>query len=655
MKGIDLASELETQLPAGEPVDKTWTVSDAAALYGIEGWSQDLFGINDAGKVYINAPTESGNVEVELSGIVEALKQRDLHLPAMLRVENLIRDRIDRLYEAFRRAIRAADYQGDFRGVFPIKVNQQSHVISEIARLGAPYAHGLEAGSKPELLIAVSSLNSTDALIVCNGYKDQEFIDLGLQVQKIGFNCFFVIESLEELDVILRRAAHWGVPARLGVRLKLSTRVEGHWAADSGDRSLFGLPPRHLVAVIDRLREEGRLDWLEMVHFHLGSQIPDIGNLRSGIGEACRYYHELVKEGAGLKYLNIGGGLAVDYTGAQDSSTNSRNYDLDEYCVDVVEGIRDALDPHGVPHPHIVTESGRWTVAPMSILLFDILGVNDFREQLITDEMRESGHPVIQRLIDVAEHIDDRRLQENLNDVLFHRTELRYAFQAGSATLRERAMGENLCLTILNRIAERAARMKNPPAVVDELPNSLADIYYGNFSVFQSLPDAWAIGQIFPIMPIQRLDEAPTQNAIIADLTCDCDGKLDRFATCGGEVSRTLRLHHVEPKEEYVLGVFLVGAYQETLSDLHNLFGDNQVATVRIHPDGQLEFLHKVRGDTLAEVLRNVEYQPREMVSRFRSLAENAVRAQRVSVSECEVMIDLFEATLKGDTYLRDR
>ena len=617
--------------------------------FGIHSWGKDFFGVSPRGVVTLRDPT--GRHEVELTSIIEGLEQRGLDLPVMLRVENLLDHRIRELHKSFHKAIQVSNYQAPYRGVFPIKVNQQKHVIQQICELGNEFGHGLEAGSKAELLIAISQVTNKESLIVCNGFKDEEFVDLGLQSQKIGFQCIFVIESPSELETVLARAEHWGIEPLLGVRLKLTTKVEGHWANDSGDRSLFGLTPPQLVDVVDRLKAVGKLNSLKMLHFHLGSQIPSIKNMRDGVAEACRYYIELVNEGVPLCYLNLGGGLAVDYDGSNSPTVHSRDYELDEYCIDIVERIMDSLDPAGVPHPCIVTESGRWTVAPMSILLFDIISVGRFHDQAVIDEARKCNVRSVQRLVDIFDHIEDRRLQENLNDIQYYREQLRRNFQEGKASLRERAIGEKLCISLLNRVELMTRKKDKPAAPLLEVQDAIADIYYGNFSVFQSLPDAWAIDQVFPVMPIHRLNETPSKNAIIADVTCDCDGKLDRFIDPEGGFRKTIRLHPIQDGERYILGVFLVGAYQETLGDLHNLFGDTHVATIRIDEQGDVEFIHELHGDSIADVLAYVEYDPKTMADQFRSLAESAVKEKRITVQERQKMVTLFQDSLRGYTY----
>ncbi len=622
-----------------------------ADLYGIDRWGHGYFGISEQGCVEVKAPTAQGEKSIELIEIINGLRQRGLDMPVMLRVENLLDDRVSKLNEAFRSAIREANYQGTYRGVFPIKVNQQSHVIAEIARVGERFGHGLEAGSKAELLIAMSTLRSKDCLIVCNGYKDEEFIDLGLQARKIGFECFFVIETPKELSIILERAKVWNVEPLIGVRVKLSTKVDGHWSNDSGDRSMFGLTTMQIVNVVDTLKAAGMLHCLQLLHFHLGSQIPNIRNIRDGVTEACRYYLDLVQDGAPMGYFNLGGGLAVDYDGSASTHMHSRNYDLNEYCVDIVETLMNNLDAHGVPHPTIITESGRWTVAPMSVLLFNVLAVGNFDPDPLPDPLPENLSEPVKSLLHTLKDIDIRRLQENYNDAIYYRDQMRDAFRIGDINLRERALGENICLTILNKVAQQVPKLRRPSADLVSLLDSLSDTYYGNFSVFQSLPDAWAIEQVFPVMPLQRLDEAPRRRAIIGDLTCDCDGKLDHFVDEVGH-SPTLQLHEIdEDTEDYYLGVFLVGAYQETLGDLHNLFGDNNVATVRITDQGQLEFVQEIHGDSISDVLSYVEYQPAELYQRFREMAEIAVRDGKITVSERQQMLGLFNESMRGYTY----
>jgi arginine decarboxylase len=625
-------------------------------LYGVHRWGCGFFGVADSGNVFVDAPLESGSRRIELTDVVAELKSIGFEMPIVLRLENLITARVTQLNQAFRNAIESTNYKGDYQGVFPIKVNQQNHVIEHLVRCGDEFAFGLEAGSKPELLIAMASLRNKESPLICNGYKDREFIDLGLNAVRLGFRCFFVIENLHELDLILERSKTLGIEPLLGARIKLSTKVEGNWQNDSGDRSLFGLTTIQLITLVDKLKHVNKLHLLEMLHFHLGSQIPNIRNIRDGVNEACRYFIDMTKEGANLKYLDLGGGLAVDYDGSASTNQNSRNYDINEYCIDVVEAIDNALTPLGIPHPTIITESGRWLIAPMSILLFDILAVEEFAaNQKIKSESGNSGidnwcEPVL-CLFDTESNFDQHRLQENYNDTIYNLDQSRRQFSSGKISLREKAIAENTSLRILNRIVNLVPSLPYPSPELLDLKDKLADIYYGNFSVFQSLPDAWAIEQIFPVMPIHRLSEMPTKNGVIADLTCDCDGKLDRFFVDSAS-SGSLPLHELRSGEDYLLGVFLVGAYQETLGDLHNLFGDTNVASVRITGDREFEFLELINGDNVADLLSYVEYQPKLLLEQFREMTMASFNDGRISLDEAENTVAVYSAALKSISYL---
>jgi len=626
-----------------------WSIDQSKALYGISGWGADWFGVSDQGEVTVVTGTNGDKVEVSLREIVDGLSQRGLDMPVMLRIANHLDFGVRRINEAFAQQIASQGYRGSYRGVFPIKVNQQSHIVNELARYGERYNHGLEAGSKAELLIAMATIRDPNSLIVCNGYKDEEFIDLGLNARQLGLNCIFVVETLSEALLIIERSRISGVKPVLGVRIKLSTRVEGHWAADSGERSLFGLSNHSLVQVVDALKQADMLDCLQLLHFHLGSQIPNIRNIRTGVEEACRYYQSLVNEGAPLKYLDMGGGLAVDYDGSLGGTMHSRNYSLKEYCADIIDVVKTFLDEIGLPHPDIVTESGRATVAYASVLLFNILDVEHFT----IDEPPEkelANNPYLSNLWEAWNNLTPQTLQECYNDALYEHEGIAEYFLRGDIDLRTRAQGDHLFRAIMQKIVQLLPSLPRIPAELEQLPEQLADIYYGNFSVFQSLPDAWAIGQVFPVLPIHRLDEKPARTAVIADLTCDCDGKLTNFSTANGE-SKTLPVHPLKADEEYYLGVFLVGAYQETLGDLHNLFGDTNVASVRIESDGSFHFEEEMHGDSIADVLSYVEYEPQGLMRQFRTSAEKAVKEGRISVSQRRRIIDAYGESLRGYTY----
>ncbi|MEZ5530716.1 MAG: biosynthetic arginine decarboxylase [Porticoccaceae bacterium] len=632
------------------PERKGWNIADSASLYGVNDWGVGYFGLTDNGEMAVSVPRKGVPVSISLMDIVAGLEQRGHAMPVLLRIENLLDERITRLNECFAEAIASQGYRGEYRGVFPIKVNQQCHVVEEIAKYGGQYHHGLEAGSKAELIIAMSHLRDREACIVCNGYKDAEFIELGLHARKLGLKCFFVIETPSELGIILEQSKRLGVEPLIGVRVKLAAKVEGHWFEDSGDRSLFGLSITQLVDVVDQLREADMLHCLKLMHYHIGSQIPNIRNIRDGVQEACRYYVDLVKEGAPLGYLDLGGGLAVDYTGAHTNETHSKNYSLEEYCVDIVETISEAMENYEVPHPTIITESGRATVAYSSVLLFNILDVSYFKSNGLPQALPEDCAESLTNLWDTLQALGEDNVQECCNDAVHYREDMRRMFRQGQVQLRELALAENLYLEILQRTRRLLPTLRRIPPELQNLDEALADIYYGNFSLFQSLPDSWAIDQIFPIMPIHRLDEEPRNKAVIADLTCDSDGKLDLFANADGE-TRTLPLHDLKEGEEYYLGVFLVGAYQETLGDLHNLFGDTHVVSVRIDGDGDFEFVEEIQGDTIGDVLSYVEYNPKELYEQFRVGAEAAVKSGSISVKERQQMLQTFGNSLNGYTY----
>ncbi len=633
--------------------DDTWSVGQSSQLYGIDRWGNDYFGVNARGEVV----ARTLNARVSLMDIVQGMTERDLQMPVLLRIENILDAQLFRLNEAFRQAIASSDYQGAYRGVYPIKVNQQAQVVEEIAGFGARYHHGFEVGSKPEMIAALATLQNTDSLLICNGYKDREFFDLGLNAIKLGYQCFFVIETPAELPIVIERSRALGIRPNIGVRIKMSTQVSGHWNSTSGDRSVFGLTTRQVIDVVDTLKREQMLDCLKLLHCHLGSQIPNIRDIRNGIVEACRYYADLVSEGAPLTHIDLGGGLAVDYTGSCGNDDQSRNYSLEEYCLDVVETLKDTLDTYQIAHPTIVTESGRATVAYSSVLLFNILDVNHFEPT--SEPLEEASSDLPQQLLDLQTVLQDLqagREQECFNDAHFYRNEVRELFKRGQATLRQRAMADNLFYAILHEIAARLDSMERVPVELTGLKLSLSDIYYGNFSLFQSLPDIWAINQLFPIMPIHRLEEQPTRQAVLADITCDCDGKIDRFIDPGNTqsvdgFSKTLPLHTLKAGEEYYLGVFLVGAYQETLGDLHNLFGDTNVVSVRINHDNSFEFVKEIHGDTIADVLTYVEYDPKELMLRYRNTAEKAVREGRINARERQQIIQAFNESLRGYTY----
>jgi len=631
--------------------ENDWTVADSAALYGIEGWGGGNFSISATGDITITIPFATGDISIPVIDIIQGARDRDHALPLLLRIENLLDARVSEINETFQQAIKDTNYTGRYKGVFPVKVNQQCNVIEEISHFGADFGHGLEAGSKAELLLCLANLND-NGLLICNGSKDQEFIDLGLWANKLGHQCFFVIESPIELPLIIERSQKLGIRPLIGLRIKISTKVGGLWTETSGDRSSFGLSTAQLIATVDQLRQAKMLDCLQLLHCHLGSQIPDLEEIREAVREASRFYVDLVAENIPLKYLDLGGGLAVDYIGNQSLHSHSRNYNLAEYCRCIVATIKNALAPHNIAHPVIITESGRAIVAHTSILLFDILNVMRYEAIELPDSCPENCHSLVPAQYHLYQSVDKIDVTDGYAEALSNRDKIRELFRTGTIRLRERALAENLFLAIAQTLSKRADQLDKQPIILSSLKDNLADIYYGNFSVFQSLPDTWAIGQMFPIMPIQRLDEFPGRDATISDLTCDCDGKLDRFVLSGGE-SKTLPLHPLKANEDYILGTFLMGAYQETLGDLHNLFGDTNVISIRINQDGGFDVTKEQSGDTISEVLSMLGYNPTFFYKGFRDKVELAVKQKKININERQQILSQFSAQLNGQTYFK--
>jgi arginine decarboxylase len=627
-----------------------WSAEKSADLYNVRNWGADYFDVSENGEVVVTPFLGDKNIAVPLPEVITGIQERGLDMPVLLRVENLLDSQLTHLHRCFTQAREILGYQGGYRGVFPIKVNQQQQVLSEMTAFGSRFHHGLEAGSKAELIAALAMLTDPEALLITNGYKDREFIDLGLYARKMGYNCFFVLEMPSELDLVLERSRELGVRPMLGVRIKLSTQAGGHWEESGGDRSIFGLNTTQLIQVVNRLREQGMLDCLRLVHYHLGSQVPNIRDIRSAALEASRIYAGLVEEGAAMGYLDVGGGLAVDYDGSHTNYTNSRNYGVEEFCIDVMEAVMATMDERGVEHPTIITEAGRAVVAYYSVLLFNVLDVCRFTSVELPESLPEDSPALIHNLMEVLQVLTIRNVQECFNDAIYYRDEVRQLFKHGHVSLRQRSIAEDIFWNILARIQDLKKELKQPPKALDGLDYALSDIYYCNFSVFQSLPDAWAIDHLFPIMPVHRLNEEPTRQAVLADITCDCDGKIDKFIDPHG-MRRTLPVHDLNGDQEYYLGAFLVGAYQETLGDLHNLLGDTNVVTIRVKENGDYDFVGELEGDSVADVLNYVEYDTKDLLEHFRDLAERAVRQGRISVQDRRRIVKVYRAGLDGYTY----
>ncbi|MBR3925288.1 MAG: biosynthetic arginine decarboxylase [Akkermansia sp.] len=630
---------------------KNWTAADSAELYCIDSWSNGYFGVSRNGEVTVNlVDTDGEKRAVSLHTIMRGLAERGTDAPVLLRFRDLLRARVDELNQSFIKAIKEADYQGVYRGVYPIKVNQQREIVEEIVSYGARYHYGLEAGSKPELIAAMAQMKDPQAFLMCNGYKDDEFIDLALMAQRMGINICLILEMPNELPAILERARVLGIEPNLGVRVRLAAKGSGHWSESAGDRSVFGLNTAQVIEVVDSLKAADKLHCLKVLHYHQGSQIPNISVVREGLTEACRMYIDLVREGAPMGTLDMGGGLAVDYDGSQTNFHSSCNYTIEEYARDIVEVVGEMCTKCGVPHPTLVTESGRAVAAYHSVLVFNILDVASAPGQdAQAPALPENPSEILKALDETLRMLSRKNIQECYNDANYYRDQLRMQFFYGNASLRERGVGEAYYWHIMGLISRRIAEMSEIPEDLKEVSDNMVDFYYGNFSLFQSMPDSWAIDQLFPVMPIQRLCERPTQKTVLVDITCDCDGKVDNFID-REDVAHSLPLHEFEGSENYYVAVFLVGAYQETLGDIHNLLGDTNVVSVHLE-NGRPVYTDEEEGDSVADVLSYVKYETRDLVAQFRSLAERAVEEGLITPRQRRDALEAYRTGLNGYTY----
>jgi arginine decarboxylase len=627
-----------------------WTVQRSADLYQIRGWGHPYFTINDAGHVQVVPDPERPQQAIDLFELVNDLDARGLELPLLLRFSDVLKDRIKRINECFTKAIAEYDYKGSYRGVFPTKVNQQKHFIEEVVEFGAPWRVGLEAGSKPELLIALAAEQEPGGLVICNGYKDQKYIETALLAQRFDKTVIVVLERIEELEFTFRAFKKTGIRPCIGVRAKLGAKGVGRWADSVGDRAKFGLTTSEIVEVVDRLAEREMLDCLQLLHYHAGSQLSSIISVKNAIREAANIYIELAKMGANMTFLDVGGGLAVDYDGSKSDFHASKNYNIQEYAYDIVAAVAEACTKAEIAHPTIVTESGRAIAAHQSVLVFEIVGKNEVRFGTPQDP-GPKAHKVLRQLYETYNGIQPKNLQEAYHDASQNKEEADSLFKFGYLTLRERAQAEKLFWACCERILEAAKKLKRVPDEVVQLEQMMAAIYYGNFSVFQSIPDSWAIDQLFPIMPIHRLDEEPTVKTTLADLTCDSDGKVDHFIDIE-DVKRVLPVHTFREEQRYYMGIFLNGAYQEILGDLHNLFGDTNAVHVRLDGEGGYELGHFVKGDEIREVLSYVEYEPGVMIERVRRQAERARRQGLITFDQVKLLMKHYEDSLGSYTYL---
>ena len=630
-----------------EPSDR-WTMADSSELYDVASWGKGYFSVGQNGHLYVH-PSKDPARAVDLKELVDTLVLRGISLPILIRFAEILRHRLSEVHDAFQSAIAEHGYKGSYCCVYPIKVNQQRQVVEEVFKFGRPFKYGLEAGSKPELL-AVLAIADNETPIICNGFKDDEYIEMVMLATKIGRQITTVVEKYTELDLVARHAQRIGVRPRIGLRLKLASRGSGRWKSSGGFRSKFGLTVSEAVRALDQLKQLGMADCIELLHFHLGSQITNIRHIKQAVIEGVRIYAELARAGAGLKYLDVGGGLGIDYDGSQTDFESSVNYTLQEYANDVVYHVQNVFDEAGVAHPTIVSESGRAVVAYHSMLVFDVLGVSGFGEQ---DTAPEISDEMEQPLIDLRETyrgLSTKNLLESFHDAQQALDQALNLFSLGYLPIEQRCLAENLYWAMCRRIKRLAADLEFFPEELEGLDAMLSDTYFCNFSIFQSMPDSWAIKQLFPIMPIHRLSERPTRAAVLGDISCDSDGKIDQFID-RRDVKRTLPLHPFNGSE-YYLGAFLIGAYQEILGDLHNLFGDTNAVHVSLNGNGEIILDNVIKGDTVREVLDYVQFRAESLLGQFRKDVEAALREGKIGYEESGRLLRFYEEGLNGYTYL---
>lgn len=616
-------------------------------LYGINRWGDHYFGVNDKGNVTVT-PSRNGP-QGDLFELVQSLVQRGIEAPILIRFNGIIRDRIRKLHTAFQAAIEEYDYRGSYQLAFPIKVNPQRHVVETVQQGGQDYKMGLEVGSKPELISVMALEKNPETLLLCNGYKDIEYISLALLASKLGRRTLIIIEQAYELKLVLEASEKLGIEAQIGFRMKLLNKGTGRWHTSAGEHSKFGLFAHEIMTCLEQLQEKQKTHWLKLLHFHIGSQITSIESIKRALHEGVRMYTELSKEYPSLSYFDVGGGLAIDYDGSKSVADSSMNYSLEEYARNVVSVIGEACLGAGVPDPIIITESGRAIVAHHSVLVSEVIDVTS-PPPLVEKLKAPKEHDILTALVSMYEEVSLDNCREFFHDVMELKEQILEEFIHGKLSLQERAFGEKVCGYLFVRIRQLFREFKDIPEEIEVVDKILLETYFCNFSVFQSLPDSWAIGQLFPIMPIHRLHEQPTHRAVLADLSCDSDGTIDAFI-CQKGVRKSLNLHEYRG-EPYYIGIFLNGAYQEILGGLHNLFGDTNVVHAEMDEEGHWEFSSLVEGDTIEEVLNYVQYNPERLLSQLHVLIERALKGGQLSALESAQLKKKFKQSLESYTYL---
>ncbi len=633
-----------------EPTER-WSAQDARELFDVASWGKGYFSVSDGGHVLVH-PEKDPARSINLKELVDTLVLRGIQLPILIRFAEILKHRLGELHEAFDTAIREHKYNGGYQCVYPIKVNQQRQVVEEVLEFGKPFKFGLEAGSKPELL-AVMALADNETPIICNGFKDDEYIEMAMLAQKIGRKIIPVVEKYTELALIRKYAERVGVRPMIGIRAKLAARGSGRWKGSGGYRSKFGLSTTEVMKALLELQTWGMADCLKLLHFHLGSQITNIRQVKGAVNEAARLYAELWRVGAtGLQYLDVGGGLGIDYDGSQTDFESSVNYTLQEYANDVIYHAQNVCDETNVPHPTIITESGRAIAAYHSVLVFNVLGVSGLGEEEAPQDLPPDPEQPLIDLQETFRSVNSRNLLEAYHDAQQALDSSLNLFSLGYLPLDQRCIAENLFWAICRKVSKMARELDFFPEELEGLDAMLSDTYFCNFSLFQSMPDSWAIKQLFPIMPVHRLDERPTHHAVLGDITCDSDGKVDQFID-RRDVKKTLALHEYDGSD-YYLASFLVGAYQEILGDLHNLFGDTNAVHVRLSPSGEVILDEVIKGDTVREVLDYVQFKTDSLVTKLRRSVEDAVREGRLGYEESGRLLRFYEEGLHGYTYLED-
>ncbi|MBV6434651.1 MAG: Biosynthetic arginine decarboxylase [Bryobacteraceae bacterium] len=647
---LELNLKMSDRDTVWEPTGR-WTIHDAADLFDVDRWGKGYFSVGENGHLWVH-PAKDPNRKADLRELVHQLTLRGISPPILIRFGEILQHRLGEIHGAFRNAIEEHKYQGNFSCVYPIKVNQQRHVVEEVVAYGKPFGFGLEAGSKPELL-AVLAIADNDTPIICNGFKDDEYIEFVMLAKKIGRRIVPVVEKYTELDLIIKYSNKIGIRPEVGLRIKLASRGSGRWKSSGGYRSKFGLTVSEALQALDLMKSLGMADCIKLLHFHLGSQITNIRQIKGAVTEAARCYVGLKRLGAGLEYMDVGGGLGVDYDGSQTDFESSVNYTLQEYANDVVYHIQNVCDEAEVPHPNIVTESGRAIAAYHSLLVFNVLGVTSFGgESAVMDKLPEDAEQPLVDLMETYRSLTVKNLLESFHDAQQALDSALNLFSLGYLSLEQRSMAETIYWGICRRIQRLSHELEDFPEELEGLEGMLSDTYFCNFSLFQSMPDSWAVKQLFPIMPIHRLNEQPTRHAVLGDISCDSDGKVDQFID-RRDVKRTIPLHPYNG-QPYFLGAFLVGAYQEILGDLHNLFGDTHAVHVRLGDENEPILDAVVKGDTVREVLDYVQFNTRALLEQFRKDVESALRQGRIGYEESGRLLRFYEDGLQGYTYLED-